>query len=266
MAEQYRYLCGKLVVLGGSPILDSAREELVAGISSMLGRSPVLSKDCRESPSLVLASDSEARRWVDQRLWQQLDEEGYVLKTVDREGGSTLLLLGKTDQGALYAAFHLLRLMQTGRPIHSLSIVENPKNRLRMINHWDNLDGSVERGYAGGSIFYQKGRITRRLDRIRDYARLLASVGINAIAINNVNVDPEACRLITGSRLPDVARLADVFRYRTASAPFSASILPAPCGSAACPPPIPWTRRCNDGGGNGWKRFIATSPTSAVLW
>ncbi|MGI6125881.1 MAG: alpha-glucuronidase family glycosyl hydrolase [Planifilum sp.] len=212
LAEQYRYLCGKLVVLGGSPILDSAREELVAGISSMLGLSPVLSKDCRESPSLVLASDSEARRWVDQRLWQQLDEEGYVLKTVDREGGSTLLLLGKTDQGALYAAFHLLRLMQTGRPIHSLSIVENPKNRLRMINHWDNLDGSVERGYAGGSIFYQKGRITRRLDRIRDYARLLASVGINAIAINNVNVDPEACRLITGSRLPDVARLADVFR------------------------------------------------------
>lgn len=118
LAEQYRYLCGKLVVLGGSPILDSAREELVAGISSMLGLSPVLSKDCRESPSLVLASDSEARRWVDQRLWQQLDEEGYVLKTVDREGGSTLLLLGKTDQGALYAAFHLLRLMQTGRPIH----------------------------------------------------------------------------------------------------------------------------------------------------
>ncbi len=212
LAEQYRKWCGNLTVLGSSPILESARDELTAGISSLLGVAPALSRDLRDFPSLVLTASAEGRGWVDRRVWEGLDEEGYLLKTVERGGDAFLLLLGKTDRGALYGAFHLLRLMQTRRPLHSLEIVENPGNRLRMINHWDNLDGSVERGYAGKSLFFRKGRIVRRLDRIRDYARLLASAGINAISINNVNVGPDECRLITGSLLPDVARLADVFR------------------------------------------------------
>jgi alpha-glucuronidase len=212
LAEQYRYWCRNLVVYGSSSIIDSAKEELMAGISSMLRISPTVSNDPQGSPSVVMAAFSEGQSLADKRLWDELDEEGYLLKTVDREGGPSLLLLGKSDKGVLYAVFHLLRLMQTGRPLHPLEIVENPRNRLRMINHWDNLDGSVERGYAGRSIIYQNHQITRRLDRIRDYARLLASTGINAISINNVNVDPAECRLITGSLLPDVARLADVFR------------------------------------------------------
>ena len=104
-----------------------------------------------------MTASAEGRGWVDRRVWEGLDEEGYLLKTVERGGDAFLLLLGKTDRGALYGAFHLLRLMQTRRPLHSLEIVENPGNRLRMINHWDNLDGSVERGYAGKSLFFGRG-------------------------------------------------------------------------------------------------------------
>lgn len=80
-----------------------------------------------------------------------------------------------------------------------------------MINQWDNMDGSVERGYAGESIFYEDNRVTSNLQRIQDYARLLASSGINAIAINNVNVHRVESRLLT-EFLPDVAKLAAIFR------------------------------------------------------
>jgi len=82
----------------------------------------------------------------------------------------------------------------------------------RILNHWDNIDGSVERGYSGRSLFFDGGNICFDTDRIRDYARLLASVGINRVCCNNVNVTERSARMITTELLPDVARLAAVFR------------------------------------------------------
>jgi alpha-glucuronidase len=81
-----------------------------------------------------------------------------------------------------------------------------------MVSHWDNLDGTVERGYAGASIFFTGGQVTQDLCRVRDYARLLASVGVNAVCLNNVNVTPEAARLLSAPHLPRLARLAGVLR------------------------------------------------------
>lgn len=96
--------------------------------------------------------------------------------------------------------------------LHDLRIVENPRNQLRMINEWDNMDGSIERGYAGGSIFFEHNKVTNNLQRIKDYARILSSIGINAIAFNNVNVHEEETKLITRKFLPDVAKVANIFR------------------------------------------------------
>ncbi|MGH3267044.1 MAG: alpha-glucuronidase, partial [Trebonia sp.] len=93
-----------------------------------------------------------------------------------------------------------------------LRLVEATANRLRMINHWDNIDGTIERGYAGKSIFFSAGQVTRDLHRVADYARLLASVGVNAVSLNNVNVTRAAARLLTTEQLPALARLAGVFR------------------------------------------------------
>ena len=81
-----------------------------------------------------------------------------------------------------------------------------------MINHWDNMDGSIERGYAGNSIFFRDNQFISDKDSVRDYARLLASVGINGVSINNVNVHDQETRLITRELLPEVALLADIFR------------------------------------------------------
>jgi alpha-glucuronidase len=90
--------------------------------------------------------------------------------------------------------------------------IENPYFKLRMLNQWDNMDGSVERGYAGKSIFYSNNKITKDLVRIKDYARLLSSIGINSIAINNVNVHEYETKLITKDYLPKAAELANIFR------------------------------------------------------
>ncbi len=99
-----------------------------------------------------------------------------------------------------------------GLSLSELHVTEGTFNKLRMVSHWDNLDGTIERGYAGKSIFFAGGEVTSDLSRIRDYARLLASVAVNAVCVNNVNVTPEAALLLTGRHLPRLARLAGVFR------------------------------------------------------
>lgn len=87
-----------------------------------------------------------------------------------------------------------------------------PKVAERILNHWDNIDGTVERGYSGKSLFFSNGNIDYDPERINDYAKLLSSIGINRVCCNNVNVTPRAAQMITEELLPDVAGLADIFR------------------------------------------------------
>ena len=141
-----------------------------------------------------------------------LGEEGYAIK----EMNGILYVIGTQDKGALYGMFHLLRLFCLDELLVGVNIIEKPHNKIRMINHWDNMDefdfmGSVERGYAGNSIFFENYEIVKDKSRLKDYARLLASVGINSISINNVNVHQLESKLITKEFLPEVKELADIF-------------------------------------------------------
>ena len=114
-------------------------------------------------------------------------------------------------QGFLYAWFHLLR--NRRHPEYFISTKkQKPAFAIRMINHWDNMDGSIERGYAGRSLFFADNKIAYDAARLHQYARLLASVGINALTINNVNVHHYETALIGDERLPEVARIAAIFR------------------------------------------------------
>lgn len=146
-----------------------------------------------------------------------LAEEGFIIREVADTaniGTAYVAIAGKTERGLLHGVFYFLRLLGTGGLNESqrFDYTENPAFSLRMINQWDNMDGSVERGYSGRSIFYEGYEVLADSPRIRDYARLLASVGINGIAINNVNVHLEETKLITERYLPDVAKVATVFR------------------------------------------------------
>lgn len=139
----------------------------------------------------------------------KLGEEGY---TLTEDNGRLTVRAGHT-KGLLYGAFRAVLLAAAGEPLKGISLTEKPENPIRMINHWDNMDGSIERGYSGRSFLFEDGEICLT-ERIRDYARLLCSVGINGISINNVNVRNEAKYLITDRYYSKLAVMARMFeRY-----------------------------------------------------
>lgn len=137
-----------------------------------------------------------------------MGEEAYAICPL----GPGVAVVGVSDRGLLYGAFSLIRQMATLTSLQDMVGQNAPANPLRMLNHWDNLDGSVERGYAGGSLFFSQGQVLPPSSRLTAYARLLASVGINAVAINNVNVHGEESYFITPKHLADLAALAERFR------------------------------------------------------
>ncbi|MFC5471561.1 alpha-glucuronidase family glycosyl hydrolase [Cohnella suwonensis] len=215
-AEEYAPWCGTVVAAfsGHAPLLATACEELRDGIGSMLGRRPQESRSSDSERFLLVGTldSAELKGLMDEADMEAVGDEGYVLRTVEQPERRFIAIAGKTDKGALYGAFHFLRLLQTGQRIRDLRVVENPAGKLRMIDHWDNMDGSIERGYAGRSVFFHHGAFLGNWNRIRDYARMMAAVGLNAISINNVNVNETATRLIAPELLPSVAKVADVFR------------------------------------------------------
>jgi alpha-glucuronidase len=131
-----------------------------------------------------------------------LGVDGFEIRT---QGGATVVR-GGNDRGALYGAFALLRKAKLGVQVDGR---EAPKSAIRWVNEWNNLDGSIERGYAGPSIFWEGNKSREDLTRVREYARLLASLGIQACSINNVNANE---KVITHEFLPQVARIADAMR------------------------------------------------------
>lgn len=138
-----------------------------------------------------------------------LNEEGYIIENIQNEGKKTVLIASKTSLGLLYGTFRLLRELQINPSKKNFNIYDEPKLKVRMLNHWDNLDGTIERGYAGSSIWnWQK--LPDFIDkRYIDYARANASVGINGIALINVNSN---ALILTPQYLEKVSALAKVFR------------------------------------------------------
>lgn len=214
----YSNWCSQLDVTGQSVCLETAKQELRSGLRIMLGVQPSNWHDSTDHQlGRVVLGVAGSSPLIDHALLMlsnqgATDGDGYTILSGSDEHGRYLALAGFTERGALYAAFHFLKLLQTRKELEGLSIQEIPRNGLRMINQWDNMDGSIERGYAGKSIFYENNHIVEDVTRIRDYARLLASVGMNAISINNVNVHRCETKLITNQGLVDVKRIAEVFR------------------------------------------------------
>lgn len=118
---------------------------------------------------------------------------------------------GVNPRSVLYGVFYLITSIGAGRSLSELPVRRQSQNQLRIIEHWDNISGEIERGYAGRSLFYDRGQVGRSPARVRDYARLLASVGVNCLVLNNVNVWEQETRLISDEYLSALASLAVVF-------------------------------------------------------
>lgn len=166
------------------------------------------------SPTLAVAREELAALWqggeVDLQLCadethRRLGKEGYTIRTSE---GKTVLEAA-TEQGLLYATYQLLRLQAEGADCTRLDIREKPAFDIRVLNHWDNLDGTVERGYAGRSLWKWEELTDSVPARYREYARANASVGINGTVLNNVNASAE---ILSAGYLQKVRKLADVFR------------------------------------------------------
>ncbi|MBQ5333974.1 MAG: alpha-glucuronidase [Oscillospiraceae bacterium] len=189
-----KYL-SRLCVLCSGRVISSAVKELEAAFGRLTGNIPErISQPLSEGCFILRINDS-------------LGAGGYDISVSDE----SITVMGGDENGVLYGVFRFLILASGGYPPESLSITEKPCFPLRMIDQWDNADGTVERGYSGASIFFEKGRPVSDMKRLTDYARLLSSVGINAICINNVNVHRTETFFITEGLLPDIAKIAGIF-------------------------------------------------------
>lgn len=138
-----------------------------------------------------------------------LGDEGYLIRMVSQNDITFIVIAGNTEQGALYGSFEFLKLLQTRKSLSNIDISSAPKIKFRLLNHWDNLDGSVERGYAGHTI-WDWWRLPDIVDpRYTDYSRAAASIGINGVVVNNVNAKPD---ILTAMWISKVAALSNVFR------------------------------------------------------
>ncbi|MCD0258213.1 alpha-glucuronidase [Xanthomonas melonis] len=198
-----------LVVAGDSPTLRAARQELQRGLQGLLGAAPPLADAIVRDGTLLLGTASAPQLAALQLDTADLDREGYLIQSVTVNDRHAVAIVGGSDIGALYGAFHFLRLLQTGQSIAALNVRGSPRLQLRMLNHWDNLDGVVERGYAGASLWNWQ-TLPGYLDpRYTDYARANASLGINGTVLNNVNAKAWS---LTPQYLDKAAALANVFR------------------------------------------------------
>jgi alpha-glucuronidase len=208
--QRYDRLSGPVLVLGDSSVLRAARDELVRGLGSMLGRDlTAVANRSADAAVVIGTADAVGRRFPQKRIPALTRPDAFWLGETTVRKRRVVIVAGHDDRGAMYGAFVLLRHVALHDAIDGLNERQEPAAALRWTNEWNNLDGTIERGYAGRSIFFDSGRVAADLRRAGAYARLLASVGINGCAINNVNAD---ARAIAPDFIAQVARIAEVFR------------------------------------------------------
>jgi alpha-glucuronidase len=209
-AVAYRQDAAEIVAQGRSPTLDAAAAELARGLAGLLGGAPPLAPTPDRDHALILGTPGGSPLVASLDLpLAPLGPEGFLIRSVTVAGRPATVIAANTDTGVLYGAFRYLRLLQTRQPIGRLDLADAPKVKLRILDHWDKLDRSVERGYAGQSI-WDWWTLPDHLDpRYLDYARAEASIGINGAVLNNVNAKSDS---LTEPYLRKAAAVADVLR------------------------------------------------------
>ena len=210
VARAYQSLPGTIAIAGNSPVVESARRELIHGIGGMLGRTLSIEARVPRETAFVLGTLSDLRQAAPEvALSGTLEPDAFWLKTADVAGVRYTIVTGINERGVLYGTFALLRKIALGESVDSLDEKQTPYAPIRWVNQWDNLDGTIERGYGGRSIFWEGGHARQDLTRVSEYGRLLASLGINGCSIDNVNADP---RLLSGDFAAEIARIAAALR------------------------------------------------------
>ena len=212
MKAQLESLFSGFFFFGESPTYDVIRKELEISGQKMLGKSPVFSPERLGQTQVWLGTREQLSQVFglqQQTEIRALGEDGFWMGPIDFQGKTYFTIVGNRPVGVLYGVFNWLKSIQTGTFDPKLQKSDSPKVKLRMLNHWDNLDRTVERGYAGFSI-WDWHKLPGYVDpRYLDYARANASIGINAVSLTNVNAN---ARILTTDFMKKAKVLADIFR------------------------------------------------------
>jgi alpha-glucuronidase len=185
----------------------SAAKELERGIAAMTGAQP--DGATAKGETVVGTIDEVRKAFPGMTAPARLAAHGFLLTRTTSHGHPVVIVAGADGQGALYGAFDLLRRIATDESLVHLNVVDAPAMPIRWVDEWDNFNGTIEHGYGGRSIFFEGNKVRQDLTQAGDYARLLASVGINACNVNNVN---NAAGFLNADNLLQLARIADAMR------------------------------------------------------
>ena len=208
----YRRKVSAIVAPGDSATGRIMTSELQRGLRGMLATDIPL-VDAVAAPGALVVGTPATSAVIAGLGWSAalalVGDEGYLIRSTSIGGRAATVIASQREAGALYGAFHFLRLIQTRQPIQALDIAERPRLALRLLNHWDNLDGTIERGYAGASLWNWAELPARGDLRVAEYARANASLGINGTVLNNVNARAES---LSHDYLVKAAAIAAVLR------------------------------------------------------
>ncbi len=206
--EHYRAAARELIPPHG--MNAAAESELKRALPDLLGVSPRVARKITQDGAIVFGTPRSSAAIAKMRLdLDGLGSEGYVLRTATVAGHRATVIAANTDAGVVYGTFQFLRLLQSRQSLDHLAMRSAPRVLHRVLDHWDNLDGTVERGYAGASIWDWQKLPYYAAPRYRDYARACASIGINGTVLTNVNAD---ALTLTPAYLEKAAALAAIFR------------------------------------------------------
>lgn len=250
LRTEYKSSAAQVVVEGTSSVMKAVNSELVRGINGLLDQVTPNQELVPSDGAIVAGTPSNSSIIKSLELTLDRNTDAYKIISTKYNGHAIIAIASSGETGVLYGAFHLLRLMQTGRSLSDLAVSESPKIKMRILNHWDNLNGTIERGYAGSSI-WKWSALPGTIDkRYTDYARACASVGINGAVLNNVNAD---AAILNDTYLPKVKALADVFRAYGIKVYLSANFAaPQKIGGLGTADPMNasvmswWKKKCDD--------------------
>ncbi|MFI0428517.1 alpha-glucuronidase family glycosyl hydrolase [Mariniflexile sp. HMF6888] len=210
--SSYQSNIKRIIPLGDSETIKVGLKELELGLNGMLGSGFLADTENMVANSLMFGSRTSLNEDITRQFgnaFNEINNEGFIIKTILINGEKHIVITGKTDVGVLYGVYNFLQLLQANKSIEKLNIIDSPKLKIRILNHWDNLDRTVERGYAGSSI-WDWHRLPDYIDqRYIDYARANASIGINGTVLNNVNAN---ALILAPQYLEKVEALATIFR------------------------------------------------------
>lgn len=198
-----------ICIKASTPTLKIVQEELEKGLTELFGKKLTIVNKKQKRCLLVTSLKTDlVKNNIAKKQLERIGNEGFIIKTIESE--NVILLTANSEKGLLYGSYHFLRLLRTtDLNLDKIAIVEIPAYQRRILNHWDNLNGTVERGYAGRSIWQWNDLPKKISTRYAEYARANASIGINGTVLNNVNANP---KILSKQYLQKTKVVADILR------------------------------------------------------